>query len=212
MLTLFLRKIWISCNYQYRLDFDIFVNLDWKYTNTNHYLKFNLKLIFSLFVFLFYQEYGLAQQKYYSKIVQDTILINFANKYEISQTNIVPFTETIQLRNRILTNTDYNFAYERASFSLSDSLQYSIFDTLIVTYQAIKIPISKEYKRRTLLVRYDEQRRDTIRVPQSVLSSFSSESIFGSEHRKKRNISTRFYSRHNKRFHAQQRFAFAACR
>ncbi len=121
-----------------------------------------------------------AQQKYYSKIVQDTILINFSNKYEISQTNIVPFTETIQLRNRILTKNDYDFVYERASFSLSDSLQYSIFDTLIVTYQTIKIPISKEYKKRTLLVRYDEQRKDTIRVPQSVLSSFSSESIFGS--------------------------------
>ena len=127
-----------------------------------------------------YQEYISAQPKYYSKIVQDTILINFSNKYEISQINIIPFTETIQLRNRILTKSDYNFVYDRAAFSLSDTLQYSIFDTLIVTYQAIKIPILKEYRKRSLITRYDEQRGDTIRVPQSVLSSFSPESIFGS--------------------------------
>ena len=143
-------------------------------------MKFNLKLIFSLFILLSYQEYISAQPKYYSTIIQDTILINFFNKYELSQINIIPFTETIQLRNRILTKSDYNFAYDRASFSLSDSLQYSIFDTLIVTYQAIKIPILKEYRKRSLITRYDEQRGDTIRVPQSVLSSFSPESIFGS--------------------------------
>ncbi len=113
-------------------------------------------------------------------IVQDTILINFSNKYEISQTNIIPFTETIQLRNSILKKNDYYFQYELAAFSLSDSLLYSIFDTLIVTYQAIKIPILKEYRKRSLITRYDPQRRDTIRVPQSVLSSLSSESIFGS--------------------------------
>ena len=63
---------------------------------------------------------------------------------------------------------------------LSESLQYSIFDTLIVTYQAIRIPLRKEYQKRSLITQYDEQRRDTIRVPQSVLSSFSPESIFGS--------------------------------
>lgn len=113
-------------------------------------------------------------------MVQDTILINFSNKYEISQTNIIPFTETIQLRNSILKKNDYNFQYELAAFSLSDSLLYSIFDTLIVTYQSIRIPILKEYRKRSLITRYDPQRRDTIRVPQSVLSSLNSESIFGS--------------------------------
>lgn len=122
----------------------------------------------------------MPQQKYYSTIVQDTILINFSNRYEISQTNIIPFTETIQLRNSILKKTDYNFQYELAAFSLSDSLQYSIFDTLIITYQAVRIPILKEYRKRSLVTRYDPQRSDTIRVPQSVLSSFSPESIFGS--------------------------------
>ena len=165
-------------------------------------MKFSLKLVLSLFLLLAFQEHVSAQQKYYSRIVQDTIMINFSNKYEISQIHIVPFTETIQLRNRILTKIDYNFVYERAYFSLSDSLQYSIFDTLIVTYQAVKIPLLKEYRNRTLVTQYDEQRSDTIRVPQSVLSSFSPESIFGTDIEKKRNVGSRFYSWHNKRFHA----------
>jgi hypothetical protein len=142
-------------------------------------LKFDLKLILSLFLLLAYQEFVSAQPKYYSKIVQDTILINFANKYEISQINIIPFTETIQLRNSILTKNDYSFQYDQAVFALSDSLQYSIFDTLVVTYQTIIIPLRKDYRNRSLITRYDEQRKDTILVPQSVLSSFSPESIFG---------------------------------
>ncbi len=143
-------------------------------------MKLNLKLIFWLFILGVCSKNILPQQTYYSTLVRDTILINFANRYEISQTNIVPFTETIQLRNSILNKTNYFFDYERASFSLSDTLHYSIFDTLIVTYQSIKIPLLKEYKKRSLVTRFDPQRGDTIRVPQSILSSFSPESIFGS--------------------------------
>jgi hypothetical protein len=132
--------------------------------------------------------------------VQDTILINFSNKYEISQTNIIPFTETIQLRNSILKITDYSINYERGNFSLSDSLQYSIFDTLIVTYQAIRIPILKDYRKRNLITRYDAERKDTIRVPQSVLSSFSPESIFGSSMEKNGTLIRGFTVGSNKDF------------
>lgn len=121
-----------------------------------------------------------SQQKYYSRIVQDTIPINFANRYELSQINIIPFTETIQIRSTILRKSDYKFQYEKALFSLSDSLPYSIFDTLIVTYQSVIIPLSKEYKRRNLITQFDEEKKDTIRIPQSVLTSFNPESIFGS--------------------------------
>ncbi len=143
-------------------------------------MKFNLNLVFWLFILIFYQEYSSAQPKYYSKIVQDTILINFSNKYEISQTNIIPFTETIQLRNSLLRSSDYYFNYEQAVFSLADSLHYSIFDTLFVTYQTVNIPILKEYKKRSLVTKYDVQRSDTIKVPLSLLSSFNPESVFGS--------------------------------
>lgn len=144
-------------------------------------MKFNLKLILGLAILFTCPDYISAQSKYYSRIVQDTILINFSNKYQISQINIIPFTETVQLRNSVLRKSDYNFDYVLASFNLSDSLQYSIFDTLIVIYQTINIPLLREYKKRTLVTRYSEERQDTILVPQSILSSFSPSSIFGSE-------------------------------
>lgn len=143
-------------------------------------MKFNLKFTLSLFIIHSFLEFISAQPRYYSGIFQDTIPINFSNRYEISQTNIIPFTETIQLGNQILKKTDYSFHYDLAFFSLSDTLHYSIFDTLIVTYQSIRVPLSKEYKNRMLITRYDEFRKDTVRIPESVLSSFSPESIFGS--------------------------------
>lgn len=143
-------------------------------------MNLKLKLAAVTVILIVSQEFILAQPKYYSKIVQDTILVNFANRYEISQTNVIPFTETIQLRGSVLQSSDYNFNYELSTFSLSDSLHYSIFDTLVVTYQSVNIPLSKEYRKRTLVTRFDEQRKDTIKVPQSILSSFSPESIFGS--------------------------------
>lgn len=143
-------------------------------------MKSSSKLFLFIIIFLLVSFDANSQQKYFTRIVQDTIPINFLNKYELSETNIIPFTETIQLRGKILKTIDYDFHYHLSYFSLSDSLQYSIFDTLIVTYQAINIPLLKEYKKRTLVTRYDEEKKDTIKIPQSVLSSLSPESIFGS--------------------------------
>ncbi len=75
--------------------------------------------------------------------------------------------------------TDYNFAYSTATFTLSDSLPYSIFDTLIVTYQTIKIGLKKDYRRRSLVFKYDEKLGDTLQVVQSEISGFTPEDIFG---------------------------------
>ncbi|NWF88232.1 MAG: hypothetical protein HXY50_02090, partial [Ignavibacteriaceae bacterium] len=147
-------------------------------------MKFNLKFSLFFFLLLLCRSDILAQAKYFSKIVQDTILINFSNKYGISQTNIIPFTESIKLRNKVLTKSEYYFNYEYSIFSLSDSIQYSMFDTLIVTYQSVNVPLLKEYKKRTLVMRYDEQLKDTIQLPQSLLTSLSPSSIFGSEMQK----------------------------
>ena len=121
-----------------------------------------------------------AQNQYNTLSVTDTIPINFDNIYNISSVSIIPFSEKIELRSQILNRfTDYNFSYSTASFTLSDSLPYSIFDTLVITYQTVKIGLKKEYRRRSLVVKYDEKRGDTLQVVQTEAGGFTPEDIFG---------------------------------
>ncbi len=121
-----------------------------------------------------------AQQKYYTAIVSDTIQINFGNSYKLSCPVIVPFSEIISLKGKVLTSKDYKISYSTASFSLSDSLPYSVFDTLIVTYETVPLYLKKEYKNRTLAYKFNEQLGDTVRELKSESEPFTAETIFGS--------------------------------
>lgn len=121
-----------------------------------------------------------SQTDYNSFIVTDTIKVNFANKYQISQVNIIPFTEQIFFNGKYLSGDQYKFVYSNASFSLSDSLPYSIFDTLIVTYRTLKLSLKKEYVKRNLVVKYDQKSGDTVRVLTNAGGVFTPETIFGS--------------------------------
>ncbi len=113
--------------------------------------------------------------------VSDTLAINFENLYELKSVSIIPFSERIELRNRILKKSEYEISYESASFRLSDSLAYSIFDTLIISYKTVRLSLKKEYKRRSLVIRYDEIYNDSIRVIQAEEGGLTTESIFGSD-------------------------------
>ena len=121
-----------------------------------------------------------AQNQYNTFSVTDTIPINFNNSYSISSVSIIPFSEKITLRGSVIKPlTDYRFDYLTATFTLSDSLPYSIFDTLFVTYETIKLGLKKEYKKRSLVVKYDEKLGDTVQVVQTEFGGFTPESIFG---------------------------------
>jgi hypothetical protein len=121
-----------------------------------------------------------AQNQYNTISVTDTIPINFDNLYNISSVSIIPLSEKIVLRNRILERfTDYNFSYSTATFTLSDTLPYSIFDTLTISYETIKIGLKKVYKKRSLVFKYDEKRGDTLQVVQTESGGFTPEDIFG---------------------------------
>lgn len=113
-------------------------------------------------------------------LVKDSIRINFENKYFISQVSIIPNTETIKLRERILQSGEYQFFYDEGYFKLSDTVSYSIFDTLIVTYLAYNLGLKKEYQRRSLVIKYDEQTGDTLLIVRTQSNPFSPENIFGS--------------------------------
>ena len=92
------------------------------------------------------------------------------------------------LRRKLLNRNEYKFYYDKGYFQLSDSLHYSIFDTLFVTYQSYNIPLRKEYLRRTLVVKYDDKTSDTVRFAQNVSSGFTGESIFGKDMQKSGSI------------------------
>ncbi len=121
-----------------------------------------------------------AQTGYNTVTVTDTIPINFENKYNISSVSIIPFTERIVLRDSVLKRfADYNISYSTATFTLSDSLPYSIFDTLYVTYQTVKLSLRKQYKRRSLVVRYKEELGDTVRISEIEGGGLTPDAIFG---------------------------------
>ncbi len=121
-----------------------------------------------------------GQNQYNTVVVTDSIPINFENRYNLSGVSIIPFTEKIVLRDSLLQRfKDYQFNYSTATFTISDSLPYSIFDTVYVTYQTIRLSLKKEYKRRSLVVKYDERTGDTIRVSELTRSGLNPEAIFG---------------------------------
>lgn len=141
-------------------------------------MKLNSLLIL-ITIILAAAKISLAQQKYYSTFVTDTIQINFDNHYKLSKPVIIPFTETILLKKSILSPKDYTISYKNAWFSLSDSLPYSVFDTLIVTYETIPLYLKNEYKNRILLYQFDKGSGDTVKFLHNEDEAINSQSIFG---------------------------------
>jgi len=121
-----------------------------------------------------------AQNRYLIVTVTDTIPINLDNHYSLSRVSIIPFSEKIVLRSKTLGSGGYNISYADATFKLSDSLAYSIFDTLYVTYDSYRLSLKKEYKKRSLVVKTNPVGKDTIQVVQQETGGFTTEDIFGS--------------------------------
>ena len=114
-----------------------------------------------------------------NQTVQDTFRINLSNVYKINSLDIIPFTEKIFLHKKLLNKSDYQFSYEKGEFSLSHDLQYSLFDTILVNYNTIKLTLQKEYKRRSLVYSYDDKLSDSVKIIKKESVFLSSESIFG---------------------------------
>jgi hypothetical protein len=119
-----------------------------------------------------------AQQYSNKKSVKEKHPINLNNLYKLEESNIIPNSEEIELQGILLKKNDYSVNYRTKTISLSDSLQYSLFDTLYFSYTSIIVPIEKEYSNRKLEVRYDDKLQDSIRVIRNELA-LSSESLFG---------------------------------
>jgi len=118
-----------------------------------------------------------------SVLKTDTLLINKNNSYRIRSLNILPSTEKIRISSRLLTSSEYKIDYSKGIISLTENSKYSLSDTLFISYQTIKLNLNKEYKRRSLTVRYDDKNLDTIRIAKKEIP-FTSETIFGSNMQK----------------------------
>ncbi len=142
-------------------------------------MKLGIRFLVVFFTVLFSLAVTRAQEKFYSLIVIDTLHVNFENLYRVSNPAVIPFTETIRMNKRLLSKADYKFNYESATFKLSDTLQYSVFDTLIVTYQAVNLSLRNEYKIRSLAYKFDVKSGDTLKVAKEQPGFLSPDSIFG---------------------------------
>lgn len=138
--------------------------------------------LFLLILFLIVQLYFNAHSQVRSNyvIITDSLKINFENKYYISQTNISPNSEVIILKNRILSKDSYVFDYKSGFFSLSDTVAYSIFDTLIISYMSLQTGLEKNYKRRSLIIKNDENENQIKAIVKNESTPFTADNIFGS--------------------------------
>ncbi len=137
----------------------------------------HLKII-CVFILLF-QLNNFAQNNFKYITVTDTLLINYENSYKVSGLTVIPSTETILLKNRILDKNEYAFSYSKGIFSLSPSLNYSIFDTLIVSYKSFRLALHKEYKNRSLIKKTELNKSDSVSYVVFESSPLTEESIFG---------------------------------
>jgi len=120
-----------------------------------------------------------AQDNSNRKIVEEKHPINLDNSYILEASNVIQNSEQIVLQGFPLKKSDYNINYRTKQISLSDSLHYSLFDTLYISYSSIIVPLKKEYSHRKLEVRYDDKMQDSILIIRNDLAPLSSESIFG---------------------------------
>lgn len=139
----------------------------------------NRNLFLAIIFFCICCSVVLSQYKDNTVTVVDTFQVNIENRYKISAVSIIPGSESVFLNNRILEPRFYSISYEHGEVRLSDSLNYRLIDTIYISYRTYLLGLKKEYKRRSLVYRYDETLSDSIRVVQTESSPLTTEAIFG---------------------------------
>lgn len=107
------------------------------------------------------------------------MLFNPYNAYQLLHFNIIPGSESVELRGRVLSKREYVMNYQNLQFSLADSVMISVFDTIVVRYSSLIITLKPVYQKRTLVKRYDDVLKDSIFVMNRGESVSVEESIFG---------------------------------
>ncbi len=142
-------------------------------------MKRNSILIISgIFILLSIENFSQDRTNYF--VATDTFKVNLDNKYFINQTNIYPNSEIIILKNRILSKQAYSIDYRKGFFSIHDTVAYSIFDTLVISYLSLQLGLEKEYKRRSLVYNIFDNQEEVKATVKTETKPLTTESIFGS--------------------------------
>ncbi|MFH2032605.1 MAG: hypothetical protein ABIJ40_18560 [Bacteroidota bacterium] len=160
-------------------------------------MKFFLKIAAANFLLF---SVILSQESLSTFSVSDTVKINLQNKYKLSAVSILPFSEKVLYREKVLSNEDYRMDYRNLEFSLTDESAFMLFDTLIIEYESYLLPFKKEYKLRTLNYVYDEKISDSLRVSQPFTKPIDSDYFFGNQLEKSGSIVRGFSVSTNKDF------------
>ena len=123
----------------------------------------------------------LAQEKFNSIEVVDTFRVNLANSYKLKSLSILPYSEKITLGDKVLSRDFYSIDYIHGRFHLSDSLFYSLLDTVVIEYQTVLMGLKREYKRRSLVIKFDDKFQDSIRVIKDESGALTTDEIFGKD-------------------------------
>lgn len=113
-----------------------------------------------------------------TEVKQDTFHIDLRNVYPLTGISLIPGSEIVRLHGRVLSRPDYSINPQTLVLALSDSLPYSLFDTLFVSYRSLKLDLHKEYQFRKLVRSADPTLRDSALVSKQLVN-LSTESIFG---------------------------------
>ena len=122
-----------------------------------------------------------AQTNNFAITITDTFNVNFSNHYELSSVHIVPTSEIISIGKRNLKHGDYEIDFLSNTLNLSDTLSYSIFDTIYVEYKSYSLSLKKKYQHRSLINKYDEKYQDNIGVVVQDEIDLSSRGILGKD-------------------------------
>ncbi|OGU54280.1 MAG: hypothetical protein A2V66_11105 [Ignavibacteria bacterium RBG_13_36_8] len=146
------------------------------------------KILKEFFLFILLSCSIYAQEDFNTLTVTDTLLINFSNHYKLKALSILPFSESVLFKGSKLKNDEYRLDYKHVYIRLTDPSLFSFGDSLFVTYETILIDLKKEYKRRNLVVKYDDLHLDTTKVIKLEYAPLTSESIFGRDIQKSGSI------------------------
>ncbi len=138
-------------------------------------MKITLRLIAALIFWIFPELSGQV------KLQIDTFAVNLKNRYVLSERAIVPGSERVVIRDRALIAGEYQLTLSTSVLSLSDSISYSLFDTLIISYQAIRIPLKTGYKNREPVRWFENRAKDSVIVVKNIQSTVTPEAIFGNQ-------------------------------
>ncbi len=109
----------------------------------------------------------------------ELIPVKVSNRYEIAAPVIKEGSEILTIREKVLLPADYKFNYLSGTFSLSESLAYSIFDTIRIEYLTLFTTLSKVYKKRELISFTTLSGEDTVRGFKGFESLLNPDNIFG---------------------------------